>query len=100
MRSQRLDPAQVVALADPFAPDAPLLALAIEDRPELREYFNRLRSVRLEIGGADLIALGLSESPQVGQILSELRRRKLNGEIDGREAELAVARELAASVLA
>ena len=39
LRSEQLDAAQVVALADPFAPDAPLLALAIEDRPELREYF-------------------------------------------------------------
>ena len=67
LRSEPLDAAQVVALADPFAPDAPLLALAIEDRPELREYFDRLRDVRLEISGADLIALGLPESPQIGR---------------------------------
>ena len=95
--SEPLTAAQVVALADPFAPDAPLLALAIQDRPELREYFDRLRSIRLEIGGADLIALGLPESPQIGQILGEIRRRKLNGELDGREAELAAARELVAA---
>jgi len=97
LRSEPLAAAQVVALADPFAPDAPLLALAIEDRPELREYFDRLRSIRLEIGGADLIALGLPESPQIGQVLGEIRRRKLNGELDGREAELAAARELVAA---
>jgi tRNA nucleotidyltransferase (CCA-adding enzyme) len=94
LRSETLDPAQVVALADPFAPDAPLFALALEDRRELRDYFERLRSVRLEIGGADLIELGLRESPQIGEILGELRKRKLNGELDGREAELAAAREL------
>ena len=35
--SEPLDPAQVVALADPFAPDAPLAALALDDRRELRE---------------------------------------------------------------
>ncbi|MET0560060.1 MAG: CBS domain-containing protein [Gaiellaceae bacterium] len=97
LRSDHLDAAQVVALADPFAPDAPLLALAIEDRPELREYFDRLRDVRLEIGGGDLIALGLPESPQIGEILGEIRKRKLNGELDGREAELAAARELVAA---
>jgi tRNA nucleotidyltransferase (CCA-adding enzyme) len=97
LRSEQLAPAQVVALADPFAPDAPLFALALEDRPELREYFDRLRDVRLEIGGADLIALGLPESPQIGEILGEIRKRKLNGELDGREEELAAARELVAA---
>jgi tRNA nucleotidyltransferase (CCA-adding enzyme) len=97
LREEELDPAQVVALADAFSPDAPLLALAREDRPELREYFSRLRGVSLEIGGADLIAMGLSESPRIGDILGELRRRKLNGELEGRDAELAAARELASA---
>jgi tRNA nucleotidyltransferase (CCA-adding enzyme) len=91
-----LDPSQVVAIADPFAPDAPLFALALEDRPELRAYFERLRDVRLEIGGQDLITMGIPESPRIGEILGEIRRRKLNGELAGREAELEAARELAA----
>ena len=51
---------------------------------------------RLEIDGADLADLGLDESPRVGEILAELRRRKLNGELDGRDSELAAARELLA----
>jgi len=97
LREEELDPAQVVALADAFSPDAPLLALARDDRPELREYFSKLRDVSLEIGGADLIAMGLTESPRIGDILGELRRRKLNGELDGRDAELAAARELAST---
>ena len=94
LRSEELEAAQVVALADPFAPDAPLLALALDDRAELRDYFARLRDVKLEIGGEDLAALGLPESPRVGEVLAELRRRKLNGELDGRESELAAARAL------
>jgi hypothetical protein len=98
LREEHLDPAQVVALADPFAPDAPLLALARAEQPALRDYFTRLRSVRLEIGGADLVSMGMPESPQIGEVLAELRRRKLNGELDGRESELAAARELAATV--
>jgi tRNA nucleotidyltransferase (CCA-adding enzyme) len=97
IESENLDAAQVVALADAYAPDAPLLALAREDRPELREYFTRLRDVRLEIGGGDLAELGLSESPRVGEVLEELRRRKLNGELDGRESELDAARALIAA---
>src|SRR5438067_7544391 len=88
------EPAEVVALADPYAPDAPLVALALADLPPLHEYFERLRGVRLEVSGADLAELGLAESPRVGEVLAELRRRKLNGELDGRESELAAAREL------
>ena len=86
--------ADVVAAAEPHDPDAPLFALALTDAPQLHEYFDRLRGVRLEISGADLAALGLGESPRVGEILGELRRRKLNGELDGRESELQAAREL------
>ena len=97
LREERLEPAQVVGLADAFAPDAPLLALAREELPELRDYFTRLRDVRLEIGGADLAELGLGESPRVGEVLAEVRRRKLNGELDGRESELEAARELLAA---
>ena len=59
-RPRASDASQVVALADAYAPDAPLLALALEDRPELRDYFTRLRGVQLEIGGADLAELGLA----------------------------------------
>jgi hypothetical protein len=92
-----LDPAHLVALADPFAPDAPLLALARDDDPQIRDYFERLRAVRLEINGADLVSMGLSESPLVGEVLAEVRRRKLNGELSGRESELAAARELVAA---
>ncbi len=86
--------AEVVAQAEPHAPDAPLFALALADLPELHEYFERLDGVELEIDGADVVELGLAESPRVGEILAELRRRKLNGELDGRESELAAAREL------
>jgi hypothetical protein len=87
----------VVALAEPYAPDAPLLALAQADLPALENYFRRLRDVRLEITGSDVADLGLAESPRVGEVLAEIRRRKLNGELDGRESELEAARELIAA---
>jgi tRNA nucleotidyltransferase (CCA-adding enzyme) len=92
----RPDPAEVVALAEPHPPDAALFALALADLPSLRDYFERLRDVRLEVDGTDLAELGLEESPRVGEVLAELRRRKLNGELVGRDSELAAARELLA----
>ena len=94
LRAGELPPAEVVLLAEPYAPDAPLFALALEELEPLHEYFRRLQKVRLEISGADLAELGLGQSPRVGEILEELRRRKLNGQLDGRESELAAAREL------
>lgn len=94
LRCERLDPAELVALADPYAPDAPLFALALGDAEALHAYFQSLREVRLEVTGRDLARLGLQESPRVGEVLAELRRRKLNGTLGGREAELAAARDL------
>jgi tRNA nucleotidyltransferase (CCA-adding enzyme) len=94
LRAGELAPSEVVVLAEPYAPDAPLFALALDELEPLHDYFRRLRKVSLEISGADLAELGLGESPRVGEILEELRRRKLNGQLDGRESELAAAREL------
>jgi tRNA nucleotidyltransferase (CCA-adding enzyme) len=93
---RELDGAELAELAARHAPDAPLLALAIRDDPRLRDWFERLRHVRLEVTGDDLAELGIPEGPRVGEILAELRRRKLNGELDGRDAELGAARELIA----
>jgi tRNA nucleotidyltransferase (CCA-adding enzyme) len=94
LREQDVEPAEIVSLADRYAPDAPLFALALADLEPLHKYFRRLRDIRLEVTGSDLAELGLGESPRVGEILAELRRRKLNGELDGRESELEAAREL------
>jgi len=93
--AEATDPVEIADLAGK-APEGALLALAEHDSPALRDWFTRLRDVRLEVSGTDLAELGLPESPRVGEILEELRRRKLRGELDGREAELAAARELIA----
>ena len=47
-------------------------------------------------GGVLREELGLEESPRVGEVLRELLRRKRNGELESRAAELAAARELVA----
>ena len=88
--------AAIVEQVEHSGPDTALYALAVDDSPPLREYFEQLRDVRLEVDGDDLAALGLAESPRVGEVLGELRRRKLNGDVRTREAELAAARELIA----
>jgi tRNA nucleotidyltransferase (CCA-adding enzyme) len=49
--------------------------------------------VRLEIDGHDLLAAGIPEGPEVGERLQRALDRKLDGEISGREQELAAALE-------
>jgi tRNA nucleotidyltransferase (CCA-adding enzyme) len=91
-------PAEARRLIAPHDPEGAILALATASSGTaatwLEKYFGELRGVGLEISGGDLAELGLSESPRVGEILGELLRRKLNGELDGRRAELDAAREL------
>jgi len=89
-------PAEIVETVEGTGSDTPLYALALRELPALRRYFERLRSVRLDINGEDLASLGLAESPRVGEVLAELKRRKLNGELADRAEELAAARELIA----
>jgi tRNA nucleotidyltransferase (CCA-adding enzyme) len=96
------EPAEARRLIEPHDPVGAILALA--EAPEsaaadwLRRYFDELRGVALEVTGGDLVDLGLGESPRVGEVLDELLRRKLNGELrGGRDGELAAARELIAA---
>ena len=88
--------AEIVEAVERAGVDTALYSLALGEHPALRRYFERLRNVALALDGDDLAALGLMESPRVGEVLAELRRRKLNGELDDRAAELAAARELIA----
>ena len=76
--------------------EAALLAAASGSAAASR-YLDHLRGVRLSIDGSVLREeLGLEESPRVGEVLRELLRRKRNGELGTRAAELAAARELVA----
>jgi tRNA nucleotidyltransferase (CCA-adding enzyme) len=76
--------------------DLPALLLARALGAEwLDRYMEEWRSVELEIDGSDLLAAGVPEGPAVGRGLRAALRRKLDGEIRGREQELAVALEAA-----
>jgi tRNA nucleotidyltransferase (CCA-adding enzyme) len=61
----------------------------------LDRYVSEWRGVGLEITGEDLLAAGVPEGPAVGHGLDVALRRKLDGEISGREEELRVALDAA-----
>lgn len=61
----------------------------------LDRYLEEWREVTLEIDGEDLIAAGVPQGPALGRGLTEALRRKLDGEVLGREQELRAALEVA-----
>jgi tRNA nucleotidyltransferase (CCA-adding enzyme) len=89
-------PSQAVELAAPCDPVELVLARAL-GAEWLDRYLAEWRDVALEIDGEDLIAAGVPQSPAIGRGLGEALRRKLDGEVEGRDQELAVALEVARS---
>jgi tRNA nucleotidyltransferase (CCA-adding enzyme) len=61
----------------------------IEER--LEQFLSRLRHQRLEITGDDLLAAGVPPGPRMGEALRRTLDARLDGEVSGREAELAYA---------
>lgn len=83
-------PSEAVQLASAASPVELVLARAL-GAEWLDRYLREWRAVALEIGGEDLIAAGVPQGPAVGLGLAAALRRKLDGEISGREQELEVA---------
>lgn len=79
--------------------EAVVLAIAL-DRDHgivarrLGVYLERTRHIRLEVGGHDLRAMGYPQSPALGDALHSILRLKIDGVVQGREAELAAAQRL------
>jgi tRNA nucleotidyltransferase (CCA-adding enzyme) len=87
-------PSEGVSLAARRDPLELVLARAL-GAEWLDRYLGEWRGVALEIDGTDLIEAGVSPGPALGRGLQEALRRKLDGEANGREQELAVALEAA-----
>ena len=97
-----MPPSRVVDILKPLddaAIEACILAMCggvAVDR--MRQYLAELRHVRPELGGSDLIALGVPEGPKVGEMLAELRRARLDGLLATAEDEERYVRRSAASL--
>jgi len=80
------------ALLGAEPPEALALALALgAPAAPVVHYFGRLRGVRLEVTGGELLEAGVPPSPALGRALAETLRRKLDGEVGGHDEELRVA---------
>ena len=95
LRRER-SPSELYELLRTEPPEALALALALGAPPDpVLRFVTELRAVRLEISGADLRAAGIPESPAIGRALETTLRRKLDGDLAGREAELEAALSVA-----
>jgi tRNA nucleotidyltransferase (CCA-adding enzyme) len=83
-------PSDAVSLARSHDPVELVLARAL-GAEWLDRYLTEWRNVRLEVDGEDLIAAGISQGPALGRGLAEALRRKLDGDVSGREQELRAA---------
>jgi tRNA nucleotidyltransferase (CCA-adding enzyme) len=100
---------QLVRSLEPTLPDSAIHALLHCELPEtlgvavalgarqepIDRYLEQLSGARLEITGDDLRAAGVEEGPAIGRALRETLKRKLDGQVNGRDAELALALEIA-----
>jgi tRNA nucleotidyltransferase (CCA-adding enzyme) len=83
-------PGEGVELAERRDPVELVLARAM-GADWLDLYLTSWRRIGLEIDGDDLIAAGVEQGPAIGRGLRAARHKKLEGEISGREQELATA---------
>jgi tRNA nucleotidyltransferase (CCA-adding enzyme) len=83
-------PGEGVELAERRDPVELILARAM-GADWLDHYLISWRRIDLEIDGDDLTAAGVEQGPAIGRGLRAARHRKLEGEIAGREEELATA---------
>ena len=88
---------QLARLLDPLTASAVLgasLARGGESGRRLAEYLECHRRLRPNLGGNDLIALGVHQGPAVGNILERLRSAWLDGEVSNADGELELAKKL------
>jgi tRNA nucleotidyltransferase (CCA-adding enzyme) len=86
-------PSEVAAAASGASPELVALAGGHGGTDAAAAWLDRLRHVRLEIDGQDLLAAGVPHGPLVGRALRAALDAKIDGRVSGREAELAEALE-------
>ena len=93
LRNENLSPSEVVSVLGEF----PLLLLEAQraltgstnQKSRLDQYLGTLRHVRPEITGVDLLAAGVPQGPEIGIMLDEVLRARMDGRVKTKEEEMA-----------
>lgn len=93
---------RLYALLHELPVEGVLLLMAKCTREQMKKaisaYLTRVRHITLEIGGEDLRKLGLEPGPAYGRILREVLAARIDGKVECRIDQLALARSLAGSL--
>jgi tRNA nucleotidyltransferase (CCA-adding enzyme) len=89
--AEAVRPSEIARAAGGAGAEQVALAGALGPEEPARRWLERLRHVRLEIDGGDLLGAGVPEGPAVGRGLAAALAAKLDGAVAGRDDELAVA---------
>jgi tRNA nucleotidyltransferase (CCA-adding enzyme) len=84
-------PAEIAAAVGVGAPELVAIAGALGPERQASDWLERLRAVRLEIDGDDLLGAGVPRGPAVGRGLRAALAAKLDGRASGRAQELSEA---------
>ena len=93
LRNENLSPSEVVAVLGEFP--LPLLEAqraltgSTNQKSRLDQYLGILRHVRPEITGADLLGAGVPQGPEIGIMLDEVLRARMDGRVKTKEEEMA-----------
>ena len=78
-------PGKLYKLLSPLSTEAILFLMAKAKKADTQRavssYFTKLKDVRIEMTGKDLIAMGLKPGPQFKSILDSIHQARLNGEL-------------------
>lgn len=91
-RSEFLKPSSIYYLLQPLSQEILLFTVArakekgIEKR--IFDYLSKLKNIKIEVNGNDLRQMGYKPSPRFTQILEEIKKAKLDGEMETKEEEL------------
>lgn len=92
--SDRSHTFELLAQMIPECQAAAAVSLGSQVHQQLALYYQDYAKLNLETSGSDLLGLGLKPGPAVGAILKQLRMARLNGDVQDKAAELALARQL------
>ena len=88
-------PGELCRLLDRLCPESVKANALLTDSPQVKEmlerYLTELRYVKPCLTGRDLIALGASQGPMVGDILRDLRAARIEGKVSTRVEEVQLA---------
>ena len=92
-----LSSSQLRNVLDQFSITSVQVNASLSESPRVKEalelYLTRLRYVKPSLNGSDLICLGVSPGPLMGELLRNLRNAKIDGRIATRDDEVQLAKE-------